>query len=185
MFCRKLKSARKGPGARRPITSGHQRPPARGIARLLCGSSVVLAAATAAAAANVTVAAASASVPVATAAGSQCPGVSGPRNPSNPLGLRELQIERAGCNGDGRRRGLASPAGGPVGLAQHEADLEARRLGQLAERLRRPPVRACEADAHGHRSGTQRRGPGCGRSSASARRRSSGVVRSIVSTPSR
>ena len=87
MFCRKLKSARKGPGARRPITSGHQRPPARGIARLLCGSSVVLAAATAAAAANVTVAAASASVPVATAAGSQCPGVSGPRNPSNPLGL--------------------------------------------------------------------------------------------------
>ena len=102
-----------------------------------------------------------------------------------PLGLRELQIERAGRQGDGRRCGLASPAGGPVGLAQHEADLEARHLGQLPERLRRPPVRACEADAHGHRSGTQRRGPGCGRSSASARRRSSGVVRSIVSTPSR
>ena len=87
MFCRKLKSARKGPGGRRPITSEHQRPPARCIARLLCGSSVILAAATAAAAANATVAAASASVPVATAAGSQCPGVSGPRNPSNPLGL--------------------------------------------------------------------------------------------------
>jgi endoglucanase len=87
MFCRNLGSARKGSGTRRAFRARHQRLRARGISRLLCGPSLILATATVAAVGNASVGAASASVPVATAAGSQCPGVSGPRNPSNPLGL--------------------------------------------------------------------------------------------------
>ena len=72
---------------RHAVRAKRQRFRARGIARLLCGSSVVLAAATAVAAGSVSVASARVRGPVATAAGSDCPGVSGPRNPSNPLGL--------------------------------------------------------------------------------------------------
>ena len=54
----------------------------RGVARWVCCSGVILAGATAAAAGSATVAAAR-----APRFSSDCPGVSGPRNPANPLGL--------------------------------------------------------------------------------------------------
>lgn len=55
--------------------------------RWICCAGASLAAAVAVAAGSAGVAAARAKGPVATAAGSDCPGVAGPRNPSNPLGL--------------------------------------------------------------------------------------------------
>ncbi len=88
MYSRNLASARPRPGDGHAVRAKRQRFRASVVARLLCGSSVVLAAAaTAVAAGSVSVASAQARGPVATAAGSECAGVSGPRNPSNPLGL--------------------------------------------------------------------------------------------------
>src|ERR1700743_3722768 len=87
MFCGNLSSARHGSGKRRVLPGVRRQLRARGVVRLLCGSSLILALATAAAVGNTSVAAARATGPAATAAASSCPGVSGPRNPSNPLAL--------------------------------------------------------------------------------------------------
>jgi endoglucanase len=84
--CRHLVSVWERFANRRPAVSD-SRKGGRPVARWLCFSGVVLAASTAGAAGSVSLAAAHPPGPVATTAGSACPGLSSPRDPANPLGL--------------------------------------------------------------------------------------------------
>ena len=95
---------------------------------------------------------------------------------------------RARAPGPRRRRAaarLAAAARGPVGLAEHERDLESR-APRPGARAPARPTSSCLRSRRGRPPQcAQRRGPGCGRRAASASRRASGVVRSMISTPSR